>query len=201
MSMQFYSILRSILISLFWPGEPIEREKEWGEGGRRKHHFREMRQPSAMPADDCDSGTAQILGNGGKMEPYTIIIMINWFEDTNGLFIYWTKTCLRGKTPPRLGHLAPASEGQPSTRTHICCFSDEPWNNAWIRSQVARTGISTDQFTPNVQSGAATYSIGCVIITKYLSNIGQIVYAKLLAPPDCVFVKHWLRPSLKHKNL
>jgi hypothetical protein len=34
------------------PGEPIEREKEWGEGGRRKHHFREMRQPSAMSADD-----------------------------------------------------------------------------------------------------------------------------------------------------
>jgi hypothetical protein len=27
-------------------------EKEWGEGGRRKHHFREMRQPSAMSADD-----------------------------------------------------------------------------------------------------------------------------------------------------
>jgi hypothetical protein len=54
---------------------------------------------------------------------------------------------------------------------------------------------------PNVQSGAATYSIGCVIKTKYLPNIGQVVYAKLLAPPDCVFVKHWLRPSLKHKNL
>jgi hypothetical protein len=29
---------------------------------------------------------------------------------TNGLFIYSAKTCLRGKTPPRLGHLAPASE-------------------------------------------------------------------------------------------
>jgi hypothetical protein len=69
---------------------------------------------------------------------------------------------------------------QPSTRTHICCFSDEPWNNAWIRSQVARTVISTDQFTPNVQSGAATYSIGCVNKTKYLPNIGQIVYAKPL---------------------
>jgi hypothetical protein len=26
-----------------------------------------------------------------------------------GLFIYSTKACLRGKTPPRLGHLAPAS--------------------------------------------------------------------------------------------
>jgi hypothetical protein len=24
--------------------------------------------------------------------------------------IYLTKTCLRGKTPPRIGHLAPASE-------------------------------------------------------------------------------------------
>jgi hypothetical protein len=38
---------------------------------------------------------------------------------------------------------------------------------------MARTVIST----PNVQSGAATYSIGCVIKTKYLPNIGQIVYA------------------------
>jgi hypothetical protein len=27
-----------------------------------------------------------------------------------GLFIYSAKTCLLGKTPPRLGHLAPASE-------------------------------------------------------------------------------------------
>jgi hypothetical protein len=35
-----------------------------------------MRKPSAMPADDWDSGTAQLLGNGGKIEPYTIIIMI-----------------------------------------------------------------------------------------------------------------------------
>jgi hypothetical protein len=56
---------------------------------------------------------------------------------------------------------------------------------------VARTVISTDQFTPNVQSGAATYSIGCLIKTKYLPNIGQIVYAKVLAPPECVFVKQW----------
>jgi hypothetical protein len=32
-------------------------------------------QPSAMPADDRDSGAAQLLGNGGKIEPYTIIIM------------------------------------------------------------------------------------------------------------------------------
>jgi hypothetical protein len=29
---------------------------------------------------------------------------------SNGLFIYLTKACLRGKTPSRLGHLAPASE-------------------------------------------------------------------------------------------
>jgi hypothetical protein len=29
---------------------------------------------------------------------------------TFGLFIYSTKACLRGKEPPRLGHLAPASE-------------------------------------------------------------------------------------------
>jgi hypothetical protein len=32
------------------------------------------------------------------------------YKDTLGLFIYSTKTCLRGKTPPHLGHLAPASE-------------------------------------------------------------------------------------------
>jgi hypothetical protein len=31
-------------------------------------------------------------------------------ELSAGLFIYSVKTCLRGKTPPRLGHLAPASE-------------------------------------------------------------------------------------------
>jgi hypothetical protein len=30
--------------------------------------------------------------------------------ETNGLFIYSTKACLRGKTPPGLGHLALASE-------------------------------------------------------------------------------------------
>jgi hypothetical protein len=29
----------------------------------------------------------------------------------------------------------------------------------------------------------------------------QIVFSTLLlAPPDCFFVKHWLRPSLKHKK-
>jgi hypothetical protein len=28
-----------------------------------------------MSADDCDSGAAQLWGNGGKIEPYTIIIM------------------------------------------------------------------------------------------------------------------------------
>jgi hypothetical protein len=28
-----------------------------------------------MSADDRDSGAAQLLGNGGKIEPYTIIIM------------------------------------------------------------------------------------------------------------------------------
>jgi hypothetical protein len=50
-------------------------ERSGGMGGRRKHHFREMRQPSAMSADNRDGGAAQFLGNGGKMEPYTIIIM------------------------------------------------------------------------------------------------------------------------------
>jgi hypothetical protein len=45
-----------------------------------------------MSADDCDSGAAQLLGNGGKLEPYTILIMIQatgrsefedgrWFTD------------------------------------------------------------------------------------------------------------------------
>jgi hypothetical protein len=28
-----------------------------------------------MSADDRDSGAAQLFGNGGKIEPYTIIIM------------------------------------------------------------------------------------------------------------------------------
>jgi hypothetical protein len=32
------------------------------------------------------------------------------FFNIIGLLIYSTKTCLRGKTPPRLSHLAPASE-------------------------------------------------------------------------------------------
>jgi hypothetical protein len=31
-------------------------------------------------------------------------------NDKLGLFIYSTKACLHGKTPPRLGHLAPTSE-------------------------------------------------------------------------------------------
>jgi hypothetical protein len=80
MVLNYYPILFHFTASWFlcfesWPGEPIEREKQWGESGRRKHHFREMRQPSAMPADDRDSAAAQLLGNGGKIEPYTIIIM------------------------------------------------------------------------------------------------------------------------------
>jgi hypothetical protein len=29
-----------------------------------------------MSADDRDSGAALLLGNGGKFEPYTIIIMV-----------------------------------------------------------------------------------------------------------------------------
>jgi hypothetical protein len=76
-----------------------------------------------------------------------------------------------------------------------------PLHELIFSASVTNLGISTDQFTPNIQSGAATYSIGCVIKTKYFPNIGQIVYAKLMAPPECVFVKHWLSPSLKHKNL
>jgi hypothetical protein len=31
---------------------PLSVKRSGGEGGRRKHHFREMRQPSAMFADD-----------------------------------------------------------------------------------------------------------------------------------------------------
>jgi hypothetical protein len=41
-----------------------------------------MRQPSAMPADDRDSGAAQLLGNGRKIEPYTIIIMLSTLHIT-----------------------------------------------------------------------------------------------------------------------
>jgi hypothetical protein len=53
MSMQFYSHLNFSVLTVDW-AIPIEREKEWGRvpGGSSKHHFREMRQPSAMSADD-----------------------------------------------------------------------------------------------------------------------------------------------------
>jgi hypothetical protein len=68
MSMQFYSILLHLNFSVL----TVDRVSPLS-GGRRKHHFREMRQPSAIPADDRDSAAAQLLGNGGKIEPYTII--------------------------------------------------------------------------------------------------------------------------------
>jgi hypothetical protein len=60
----FYSFLR-------------ERQMEWGEPGgwEEEAPFQRNKQLSVMPADDRDSGTAQLLGNGGKIEPYTIIIM------------------------------------------------------------------------------------------------------------------------------
>jgi hypothetical protein len=41
------------------------------EGWEEKHHFREMRQLSAICQPTI---AAQLLGNGGKFEPYTIII-------------------------------------------------------------------------------------------------------------------------------
>jgi hypothetical protein len=45
--------------------------KRSGGGWEEEAPFREMRQPSAMSADERDSGAAQLLGNGGKIEPYT----------------------------------------------------------------------------------------------------------------------------------
>jgi hypothetical protein len=77
----------------------IEREKECGEGGRRKHHFREMRQPSAMPADDRDSGDreAQLLWNGGKIEPYTIIIMVYHLHECEHFIIWSLQIVNRGR--------------------------------------------------------------------------------------------------------
>jgi hypothetical protein len=50
-----------------------------GEGRRR--------QPSAMSANIA----AQLLGNGGKMEPYTIIIMAQWFDTKPGCHNYFCK--------------------------------------------------------------------------------------------------------------
>jgi hypothetical protein len=37
-------------------------------------------------------------------------LIVTIIGKTYVLFIYSAKACLRGKTPPRLGHLAPASE-------------------------------------------------------------------------------------------
>jgi hypothetical protein len=73
--MQFYSILLHLNFSVLTVdrASPLSVKRS---GGRKKHHFREMRQPSVLPADDRDSGAAQLLGNGGKIEPYTIIIMM-----------------------------------------------------------------------------------------------------------------------------
>jgi hypothetical protein len=51
-----------------------------------------MRQPSAMSADDSDSGAAQLLGNGGKIEPYTMHMHFDTPWATIGmgyLGLYW----------------------------------------------------------------------------------------------------------------
>jgi hypothetical protein len=45
-----------------------------------------------------------------KIESICTIITRLKYMFIHGLFIYSTKACLRVKTPPRLGHLAPASE-------------------------------------------------------------------------------------------
>jgi hypothetical protein len=44
------------------------------------------------------------------MFPFYALLLLQILKVCCGLFIYSAKTCLRGKTPPRLGHLAPASE-------------------------------------------------------------------------------------------
>jgi hypothetical protein len=43
---------------------------------------------------------------------------------TFGLFIYSTKACLRGKMPPRLGHLATSSEVTGSENFRILELAD-----------------------------------------------------------------------------
>jgi hypothetical protein len=53
-----------------------------------------MRQPSAMPADDRHSGAAQLLGNGGKIEPYTIIIMVTTGKNVDPLYVVCNGTLL-----------------------------------------------------------------------------------------------------------
>jgi hypothetical protein len=75
MNMQYISIL----ISLFWPGEPFEREKEWGRVGGGSTISEKW--GNHLPCQP--SIAAQLLVNGGKIEPYTIIIMYRcWLDRT-----------------------------------------------------------------------------------------------------------------------
>jgi hypothetical protein len=69
MSMQFYSILIYLLTQL--QGEPIEREKEWGRLGGGSTISEKW--GNHIPCQPTIA--AQLLGNGGKIEPYTILIM------------------------------------------------------------------------------------------------------------------------------
>jgi hypothetical protein len=59
------------VLTVDW-ASPLSVKRSWGRVGGCTYHFREMRPPSAMSADD----SAHLLGNGGKIEPYTIIIMV-----------------------------------------------------------------------------------------------------------------------------
>jgi hypothetical protein len=49
---------------------------------------------------------------------WSFLMMFIWSSQSIGLFIYSAKTCLRQKTPPRLGHLPTASEVAGSEDIH-----------------------------------------------------------------------------------
>jgi hypothetical protein len=55
-----------------------------------------------MPADDLESGAAQLLGNGGKIEPYTRAFRMSESESTDFSEVrvrkFWTLKTLRTRT-------------------------------------------------------------------------------------------------------
>jgi protein-L-isoaspartate O-methyltransferase len=76
MSMQFYSILLHLNFSVLTVdrASPLSVKRSEGRPGwEEETPFQIIK--AAISADDCDSGVAQLLRNGGKIEPYTIIIM------------------------------------------------------------------------------------------------------------------------------
>jgi hypothetical protein len=64
-----------ILIVCFdsWLGEPIEREKEWGESGSKAVGVgRTISEKWGNHLPRQPTIAALLLGNGGKIEPYTL---------------------------------------------------------------------------------------------------------------------------------